>query len=126
MNGPIGPGTFTVSQSVSQPNGKRLKFGSFDLVTVILAELVHPLGAVNVTVYTPDVKMVILCVVAPVFQMILVAYELVSVTESPLQNVVGPLGVIVGGGGIGTTWMMMVGEVLEHPVLVSVTVTENG
>src|SRR5881409_3660202 len=107
----MGPGILTVSQSVSQPNGNRLKSGSVDNVTVIAAELVQPVGAVNVTEYTPDVKTVMLGVVAPVLKMIFVPGLLVKVTEPPLQNVVGPPGVMTGGGGTGRTCTMKVADV---------------
>lgn len=48
--------------------------------------------------------------------------EEVNVTESPKQNVVGPLGVTVGGEGIVLT-VTVVGELVAvHPLVVTVTV----
>ena len=67
-----------------------------------------------------------LCVVAPVLQRLFNALELVSVTEPPLQNMVGPLGVMVGGVGAGYTLIMNGVDVFEQPVDVSVTVTVYG
>jgi len=47
----------------------------------------------------------------------------VSVTDPPLQNVVGPPGVIVGVGGIGLTVTVVVAEGAEEQLFsVSTTV----
>jgi hypothetical protein len=46
----------------------------------------------------------------------------VNVTLPPGQKVVGPPGVIVGVGGIGFTVTVVVSEVVEQPLTVTVTV----
>jgi xanthosine utilization system XapX-like protein len=47
----------------------------------------------------------------------------VRVTLPPVQNVVGPLGVIVGVAGIGLTVTVVIAEAaLEHPLVVTMTV----
>jgi hypothetical protein len=56
------------------------------------------------------------CVVAPFDQKLLVAEEDVSVTEPPVQNVVGPLVVMVGTEGIGFTVTVIGAEGADvHP-----------
>jgi hypothetical protein len=87
--------------------------------------LVQPFGERNVTEYTPEVNTVILGVVAPVLQMIFTGGELVSVTDPPLQNVVGPPGVITGGGGDGYTLIVKDAVSEQNGAALSVTVTEN-
>jgi hypothetical protein len=90
----------------------------------MLAVLVHPPGYVTVTEYTPACATVIDCVVAPVFHILLTALELVSVTESPLHNTVGPLAEMVGVGGVGYTLMVNGAETAEQGgKFISVTVT---
>ena len=73
-------------------------------VTVVDAEpTVHPLAFATVTEYDPDVFTEIDCVVAPVLHKYELAALDVSVTEPPVQNVVGPLALIVGVVGAGLT-----------------------
>ena len=73
-------------------------------VTVVAAEpAVHPLALETTTEYVPDVFTVIACVVAPVLHKYDVATLDVSVTEPPVQKVVGPFAVIVGVVGAGFT-----------------------
>jgi hypothetical protein len=63
---------------------------------------------------------VIVCVVAPVDQLYEAALFAVSVTDPPVQNDVGPLGVIVAVGAGVTVTLCVAAPV--HP-LASVTVT---
>ena len=63
-----------------------------------------------------------LCVVSPVDHKWSVADEEVSTTESPSQNVVGPLAVMVGTEGIALTVTVVVAEVAEQKPLSTVTV----
>ena len=54
--------------------------------------------------------------------MLLALLEL-SVTDPPVQNVVAPLGVIVGAAGIGLTVTATAADgALEHPFVVTTTV----
>ena len=89
----------------------------------MLDDAVHPVaGSVYVTVYTPDALAVMLCVVAPVFHRLFAGCELVNITDSPGQKVVGPFGVINTLGGVKTLTTNGA-DVAEHPVTLSVTVT---
>ena len=63
-----------------------------------------------------------LCVDSPVDHKLSVADEEVSTTESPSQNVVGPLAVMVGTEGIALTVTVVVAEVAEQKPLSTVTV----
>lgn len=64
------------------------------------------------------------CVVAPLDHMFSVAIEDVNTTESPVQNVVGPLELIIGTTGVGITITTIGDEVaIQFPVPV-VTVYE--
>jgi hypothetical protein len=65
---------------------------------------------------------VIDCVVAPVDQVFPVAEEEVKVTEPPVQNVRGPLAVIVGVAGSGFTVTTVAADVDEQDPLKTVTV----
>lgn len=73
-------------------------------VTSIGADVAEqPLPSVYVTLYVPLVVTVIACDTADVDQTLPDACEDVKSTEPPAQNVVGPLGVIVGElGGVGS------------------------
>ena len=63
-----------------------------------------------------------LCVVAPVLQVLPDADEEVSITLPPWQNVIGPLALIVGGAA-GVTFTVVTAETfVQLPVLVTVTV----
>ena len=62
-----------------------------------------------------------LCVVSPVDHKLSVADEEVRITESPSQNVVGPLAVMVGTEGIALTVTVVVAEVAEQKPLSTVT-----
>ena len=62
-----------------------------------------------------------LCVVSPVDQKLSVADEEVRITESPSQNVVGPLAVMVGTEGMALTVTVVVAEVAEQKPLSTVT-----
>ena len=66
---------------------------------------------------------VIICVVAPVDQRLPLAEDDVKFTDPPAQNVVEPLGVIVGAEGVGFTVTFVAADVAEHP-FPSVNVTE--
>ena len=71
----------------------------------------------------PAVNTVIDCVVSPVDQRYPPANDAVNSTESPSQNVVEPLAVMVGVVGIGLTVTIVAAETAEHPKpFVSVTV----
>ena len=61
-------------------------------------------------------------VVAPVDQIFPDADEEVKVTEPPVQNEVGPLGVMVGVAGSGVTVTTVAAEVEEHDPDKTVTV----
>jgi len=67
---------------------------------------------------------VIACVVAPFDHIYVPPGEDVSITESPKQKVVGPLGVMVGGAGMVLTVTAVGALVALHPLVVSVTVYE--
>jgi len=71
-------------------------------VTFVAAETpeAHP-KAITSTEYEPEVVTVMLCVVAPVDQILSVADDEVKVIEPPSQKVVDPLAVIVGTAGTG-------------------------
>jgi hypothetical protein len=65
----------------------------------------HPKDVV-VTVKVPALVTLIDCVVWPADQVFPDAAEDVRVTLPPAQNVVGPLGVMVGVAGVGLTVMV--------------------
>ena len=67
----------------------------------------------------PEVVTVILCVVAPLLHVLFVADEDISVTLPPVQNVVGPLAVMVGMVG-GFTVTTTGADVPHGPVVVTV------
>lgn len=58
---------------------------------------------------------VIDCVVAPVDQVFPVVEEDVNVTEPPVQNEIGPLGVMLGVAGSGVTVTTVAADVEEQP-----------
>lgn len=58
---------------------------------------------------------VIVCVVSDVDQLILELIEEVKSTLPPAQNVVGPLAVTIGAGGIGFTVIVIDVLGLVHP-----------
>jgi hypothetical protein len=62
--------------------------------------------------------------VAPFDQVFPVAEDEVSVTEPPVQNVIGPLAVIVGVAGSGFTVTVVAADTDEHDPLETVTVYE--
>ena len=64
------------------------------------------------------------CVVAPFDQVFPVAEEEVKVTEPPVQNVSGPLAVIVGVAGSGFTVTAVEADVDEQDPFETVTVKE--
>ena len=64
---------------------------------------------------------VMLCVVSPVDHKLSVADEEVNTTESPAQNVVGPLAVMVGTEGIAFTVTVVAVELAEQKPLSTVT-----
>jgi hypothetical protein len=82
------------------------------------------LPSVTWTVYEPDVVTLIVWVVAlPGVQRLPVALEDVRLTLPPVQNVVGPPGVMVGVGGSGLTVTTTGAEgAEEQPAVVTVTV----
>src|SRR5207248_730140 len=82
----------------------------------------HVLASVTVTVYEPVAVTRIDCVVAPVDHMYVKPTGAVSVTLPPAQNVVAPLGVIVGVAGFALTVTTVASDVALQ-VLPSVTVT---
>ena len=64
------------------------------------------------------VDAVIVEVVSPVDQLIFVADEDVNWTDPPIQKDVGPLAVIVGAVGLGSTVIVVEVDVVEaHPLL---------
>jgi hypothetical protein len=69
--------------------------------TLVAVQLPEP----TLTVYEPPEEVLIELVVSAVDQVFPVGDEDVKTTDPPLQNVVGPLGVIVGvaGGGVTVT-----------------------
>ena len=78
--------------------------GSAFTVTTIGAEVdEHPDPSVYVTEIVCDVVTVIVCEVSVVDQLLFDPYEEVKSTDPPSQNVIAPLGVIVGVvGGLGS------------------------
>lgn len=83
------------------------------IVVPALVELHVPFE--TVTVYVPEVETVIACVVSVVDQVFPVADEEVKVTEPPVQNVVGPPGVITGVLGAGLTVTVVAEDVATQP-----------
>ena len=73
-------------------------------VTLVAAEVAEQLLAfVTVTEYEPEALTVIAWVVALLLHNHEVPADAVNVTEPPVQNVVGPPGVIVAAGNAFTT-----------------------
>jgi hypothetical protein len=93
----------------------------FTITAVDELEAEQPL-VVIVTVYDPELNTVIACVVAPFDHIYVPPGEDVSITESPKQKVVGPLGVIVGGAGVVLTVTAVGALVALQPLVVTVTV----
>jgi hypothetical protein len=87
------------------------------------AEVQPPL--VTVTVYVPAVVAVIACVVSDVDHKLPVADEDVKVTLPPVQNVVGPPGVMMGVGGKGLTVPLTATLTVVTPVEASVILPEG-
>ena len=83
------------------------------IVVPALVELQVPFE--TVTVYVPEVETVIACVVSAVDQVFPGADDDVKVTEPPVQNVVGPPGVITGTAGAGLTVTVVAEEVATQP-----------
>lgn len=83
------------------------------IVVPALVELQVPFE--TVTVYVPEVETVIGCVVSAVDQVFPVADDEVNVTEPPVQNVVGPPGVIIGVPGAELTVTTVGEDVATQP-----------
>lgn len=83
----------------------------------------HPFPSMKITLYTPLVVTIMSCVIALVDHELPFGSEEDSVTESPEQKVVGPLGVITGAAGIGFTVMVTGAEAGETHPFASVAVT---
>lgn len=83
------------------------------IVVPALVELQVPFE--TVTVYVPDVETVIACVVSAVDQVFPAAADEVSVTEPPVQNVVGPPGVMIGTLGAAFTVTAVAEDVATQP-----------
>ena len=117
--------TLPPAQNVVEPLGVIVGVaGSGLTVTVVPADgndVQVPLF--TVTVYVPEVETVMDCVVAPLDQRFPVAEDEVNTTLPPAQNVVEPLGVIVGVAGSGFTVTVVPADVAEvQPPLVTETV----
>ena len=117
--------TLPPAQNVVEPLGVIVGVaGSGFTVTVVPADgndVQVPLF--TVTVYVPEVETVMDCVVAPLDQRFPVAEDEVNTTLPPAQNVVEPLGVIVGVAGSGFTVTVVPADVAEvQPPLVTETV----
>lgn len=96
-------------------------FGNTVTVTAPDDGEVHPLTVV-VTLYVPELLTRIDGVFPPFDQVLPVEAEEVNATLPPVQNVVGPLLVIVGAGGIVLTVTVTGTEAAEvHPPAVAVT-----
>ena len=93
----------------------------FTVTVVEAAAEVQPF-AETVSVYVPAVETTIDCVVSVVDQVFPVAAEEVSVTDPPVQNVNGPLAVMVGVAGIGLTVTTVARDEDEQLPLTTVTV----
>ncbi len=91
-------------------------------VTVSATEFpeVQPFSITS-TVNVPEVETVMDCVDSPVDHKLSVAEDEVKTTESPEQNVVAPLAVIVGRAGIGFTVIEIAAEPAEHKPSLTVT-----
>jgi hypothetical protein len=112
-------------QNVVGPDGVIVADGSAFTVTVVAAEVaLQPLALVTVTLYEPEAVTLIDCVVAPFDQSHDAPELAVSVTEPPVQNVVGPEGVIAAAGS-GLTFTVFE-LVTEQPGFVTVTVSVTG
>jgi hypothetical protein len=96
--------TLPPAQNVVGPLAVTIGAGGigFTVIVIDVLGLVHP-NNVCARVYVPANPTVILCVVADVDQIFPVEADEVNMIVLPSQNVVGPLGVIVGVGGIGFT-----------------------
>lgn len=76
----------------------------------------HPLTSVAVTKKLPLAFTLMLCVVSLLLHKLPAAALEVRSTLSPLQNVIGPFGVILGTGGKGFTVIKTGNEVDLHPL----------
>ena len=80
-------------------SGPASAFGNGFTITVVVAEVAEQLFAFfTVTLNEPLLVTLIDCVTAPELQSHELPADAVSVTEPPLQNVVGPPAVIVAAG----------------------------
>ena len=96
--------TLPPGQKVVEPLAMIVAGGNGLTVTVVAGDdATQPAASVTVTAKLPLEPTVIDCVVAPLVQPYELPLEAVSVTLPPAQNVVGPLGVIVGGAEAGAT-----------------------
>jgi hypothetical protein len=82
-------------------------------VTGTLVELAEQPASVTLTLYVPEVVTRMDVVEAPFDQLLPLAADEVSVTLPPAQNVVGPLALIVGVGGLGFTVTAIGAELAE-------------
>ena len=110
-------------QNVVGPPAVIVGAGLLFTVTVTGTEVpVHPKELVVVTMYTPELPIVVLCVIGPwLHELPLVSLDMI-ITFPPWQNVVGPLAVITGDGA-GFTVTLIVFDVSVQP-LASVTAVE--
>jgi hypothetical protein len=94
-------------------------------MVVEVASDMQPADDFTFTLKVPVCLTTIEAVVAPVDQIKVPLPDAVSFTESPWQKVVGPLGVIVGGEGLGFTETTTGAEVAEVQVCAFVVLTVN-
>jgi len=110
------------AQNVVGPEGVIVAAGSaFTITAVGVLVALQPFAFVTMTLYEPLALTAIDCVVAPVDQSQDDPALAVSVTEPPLQNVVGPDGVIAAAGSAFT--VTAVGALVALQPLAFVTVT---
>ena len=110
------------AQSVVVPLGLIVGVGKAFTVTGVDDDVAeHPLTSVIVTVLPPEVVASTDCVVSPVLHEYKLASVAVKFTDPPAQNVVAPLGLIVGVGKAFTV-TVVADDAAEHP-FTSVMVT---
>src|ERR1041385_5291863 len=103
------------------PSSETMTGSGLTVTDVAALCALQPFGSVTVTEYEPGSVTAMACVVAPVDQRYDAPLDAVSVTEPPAQNVVAPLGVIVGVDGVLTVTAVSA-EVALQP-FASVTAT---
>ena len=115
--------TLPPSQNVKGPPAEIVGVAGAGLTTtVVLAEVALQPAAPTVTENVAAVVTVMLCVVAPLLQVLPLPAEDVSTTDPPVQKVKGPPAEMVGVGGLEFTETTLARDVAEQFPLLTVTV----